>query len=174
MSIIYNLCWELACMKLGSRGKYQPMQYCWVHTSQLIGYLVHTCHLPIDIQQIYCSTQTGQHSHLQHSCCPVWVLQPIHNLQCVKLQRYQSYNPNFKTDEEKKEEVSPLHCGILCWHGERDHTLLLLYPSVDVSHDREDGRSRWRSSSPGDHGWLWQWWVEWLKLFLFSCESCIT
>ena len=69
---------QLACMKLGSRGKYQPMQYCWVHTSWLLGYLVHTCHLPIDIQQIlYCSTQTGQHSCLQRSCCPVWVLQPI-------------------------------------------------------------------------------------------------
>ena len=69
---------QLACTKLGSRGKYRPMQYCWVHTSRLLGYLVHTCHLPIDIQQIYCSTQTGQHSHLQRSCCPVWVLQPIH------------------------------------------------------------------------------------------------
>ena len=43
---------QLACMKLGSRGKHQPMQYCWVHTSQLLGYLVHTCHLPIDIQQL--------------------------------------------------------------------------------------------------------------------------
>ena len=69
---------QLACMKLGSRGKYQPVQYCWVHTSWLLGYLVHTCHLSIDIQQIYCSTQTGQHSRLQRSCCPVWVLQPIH------------------------------------------------------------------------------------------------
>ena len=69
---------QLACTKLGSRGKYQPMQYGWVRTSRLLGYLVHTCHLPIDIQQIYCSTQTGQHSRLQHSCCPVWVLQPIH------------------------------------------------------------------------------------------------
>ena len=58
---------QLACMKLGSRGKYQPTQYCWVRTNQLLGYLVHTCHLPIDIQQI-----------LQRSCCPVWVLQPIH------------------------------------------------------------------------------------------------
>ena len=33
---------QMACMKLGSRGKYQPMQYCWVHTSQLLGYLVYT------------------------------------------------------------------------------------------------------------------------------------
>ena len=66
---------QLACTKLGSRGKYQPVQYCWVHTSRLLGYLVHTCRLPIDIQQIYCSTQTGQHSRLQRSCCPVWVLQ---------------------------------------------------------------------------------------------------
>ena len=72
---------QLACMKIGSRGKYQPMQYCWVDTSWLLGYLVHTCHLPIDIQQIYCSTQTGQHSRLQRSCCPVWVLQPIHAVQ---------------------------------------------------------------------------------------------
>ena len=71
---------QLACMKLGSRGKYQPMHYCWIHTSWLLGYLVHTCHLPIDIQQIYCSTQTGQHSCLQRSCCPVWVLQPIHTV----------------------------------------------------------------------------------------------
>ena len=44
---------QLACMKLGSRGKHQPMQYCWVHTSQLLGYLIHTCHLPIDIQLQY-------------------------------------------------------------------------------------------------------------------------
>ena len=43
---------QLSCMKLGSRGKHQPMQYCWVYTSQLLGYLVHTCHLPIDIQQL--------------------------------------------------------------------------------------------------------------------------
>ena len=55
------------------------MQYCWIHTSWLLGYLVHTCYLPIDIQQIYCSTQTGQHClYLQHSCCPVWVLLPVH------------------------------------------------------------------------------------------------
>ena len=27
-------------MKLGSREKYQPIQYCWVHTSRLLGYLV--------------------------------------------------------------------------------------------------------------------------------------
>ena len=31
---------QLACMKLGSREKYQPIQYCWVHTSRLLGYLV--------------------------------------------------------------------------------------------------------------------------------------
>ena len=31
-----------------------------------------------DIQQICCSAQTGQHSRLQRSCCPVWVLQHIH------------------------------------------------------------------------------------------------
>ena len=67
---------QLVRMKLGSSRNYQPMQYCWVHTSQLLGYLVYTCHFPIDIQQIYCSTQTGQ--HLQCSCCPVWVLQRIH------------------------------------------------------------------------------------------------
>ena len=28
-----------------------------------------------DIQQIGCSTQTGQHSPLQGSCCPIWALQ---------------------------------------------------------------------------------------------------
>ena len=27
-------------MKLGSREKYQPIQYCWVHISRLLGYLV--------------------------------------------------------------------------------------------------------------------------------------
>ena len=26
-------------MKLGRREKYQPIQYCWVHTSRLLGYL---------------------------------------------------------------------------------------------------------------------------------------
>ena len=27
-------------MKLGSREEYQPIQYCWVHISRLLGYLV--------------------------------------------------------------------------------------------------------------------------------------
>ena len=36
---------------------------------------VHTCHLLRDIPQICCSTQTGQHSPLQSSYCPVWALQ---------------------------------------------------------------------------------------------------
>ena len=49
---------QLACMKLGRREKYQPIQYCW---AGCLGYPVHTCHLPIDIQQMYCSAQTGQH-----------------------------------------------------------------------------------------------------------------
>ena len=65
---------QLACMKLGRREKYQPIQYCW---AGCLGYPVHTCHLPIDIQQIYCSAQTGQHSRLRSSCCPVWALQHI-------------------------------------------------------------------------------------------------
>ena len=30
---------QLACMKLGRREKYQPIQYCWVHISRLLGYL---------------------------------------------------------------------------------------------------------------------------------------
>ena len=71
-------------MKLGSRGKYQPMQYCWVYTSRLLGYLVHTCHLPIDIQQIYCSTQTGQHSRL---------LDISRQLACMKLGTRGKYQP---------------------------------------------------------------------------------
>ena len=54
---------QLACMKLGRREKYQPIQYCW---AGCLGYPVHTCHLPIDIQQIYCSAQTGQHLCLRH------------------------------------------------------------------------------------------------------------
>ena len=74
---------QLACMKLGRREKYQPIQYCW---AGCLGYPVHTCHLPIDIQQIYCSAQTGQHSHLQRSCCPVWALQHIYTA------RAQSYS----------------------------------------------------------------------------------
>ena len=85
---------QLAYMKLGSRGKYQPMQYCWVHTSRLLGYLVRTCHLPIDIQQIYCSTQTGQHSRLQCSCCPVWVLQPIHAICYTSTSDLLNMSPN--------------------------------------------------------------------------------
>ena len=28
---------QLACMKLGSREIYQPMQYCWVHICRLLG-----------------------------------------------------------------------------------------------------------------------------------------
>ena len=59
---------------VGRREKYQPIQYCW---AGCLGYPVHTCHLPIDIQQIYCSAQTGQHERLRRSCCPVWALQHI-------------------------------------------------------------------------------------------------
>ena len=61
---------QLACMKLGSRGEYQPIQYCWVHTSQLLGYLLHTCHLLIDIQQIYCNLDIhylSTHNMLLHT-----------------------------------------------------------------------------------------------------------
>ena len=73
---------QLACMKLhvGRREKYQPIQYCW---TGCLGYPVHTCHLPIDIQQIYCSAQTGQHSRLRRSCCPVWALQHICTITCT-------------------------------------------------------------------------------------------
>ena len=56
---------QLACMKLGRREKYQPIQYCW---AGCLGYPVHTCHLPIDIQQIYCSAQTGQHERRTGHC----------------------------------------------------------------------------------------------------------
>ena len=77
---------QLACMKLGSRGKYQPMQYCWVHTSRLLGYLVHTCHLPMDIQQIYCSTQTGQHERCKRECCPV-VAMAMYPFRCALCKR---------------------------------------------------------------------------------------
>ena len=37
-----------------------------------------TCRLLRNVQQICCSAQTGQHSRLQRSCCPVWALQHIH------------------------------------------------------------------------------------------------
>ena len=73
---------QLACMKLGSREIYQPIQYCWVHTCRLLGYIVHTC-----IQQVSCSTPDRTafalaalmlpclgycNLYLQRSCCPVW------------------------------------------------------------------------------------------------------
>ena len=67
-------------MKLGRREKYQPIHYC---LAGCLAYPVHTCHLPIDIQQIYCSAQTGQHSRLRHSCCPVSALQHIFALYCI-------------------------------------------------------------------------------------------
>ena len=38
--VLLGISRQLACMKLGSREKYQPIQYCWVHTSRLLGYLV--------------------------------------------------------------------------------------------------------------------------------------
>ena len=56
------------CMKLGTISLYNPT----------CASKVHTHHLPRDIQQICCSTQTGQHSPLQGSCCPVWALQHIY------------------------------------------------------------------------------------------------
>ena len=37
---LFDISRQLACMKLGSREKYQPIQYCWVHISRLLGYLV--------------------------------------------------------------------------------------------------------------------------------------
>jgi len=74
---------QLACMELGRREKYQPIQYCW---AGCLGYPVHTCHLPIDIQQIYSSAQTGQHERLRHSCCPVWALQHIYTCTCTQIQ----------------------------------------------------------------------------------------
>ena len=77
---LLNISRQLACMKLGRREKYRPIQYCW---AGCLGYPVHTCHLPIDIQKIYCSAQTGQHSHLQRSCCPVWALQHIYTSTCT-------------------------------------------------------------------------------------------
>ena len=51
-NILLDISRQLACMKLGSREIYQPIQYCWIHTCRLLGYLVHTCNLPIDIQQV--------------------------------------------------------------------------------------------------------------------------
>ena len=39
---------------------------------------MHTCRLLRNVQQICCSAQTGQHSRLQRSCCPVWALQHIY------------------------------------------------------------------------------------------------
>lgn len=50
---------QLTCMKLaGRRGKYQPT--CWVHTNRmLLGYCISS--YVIDIQQMCCNIQTGQH-----------------------------------------------------------------------------------------------------------------
>ena len=69
---------QLACMKLGSREKYQPIQYCWVHISRLLGYLV--SYMPFAYRY---PTNLLQHPDrtafaLARSCCPVWVLQ--HNI----------------------------------------------------------------------------------------------
>ena len=50
------------CMKLGTRELYQPIQSCHV-----------ICLGISNESQVY--TQTGQHSPLQGSCCPVWALQ---------------------------------------------------------------------------------------------------
>ena len=36
-----------------------------------------------NVQQICYSAQTGQHSRLQRSCCPVWALQHIHLVHCT-------------------------------------------------------------------------------------------
>ena len=72
--VLLDISRQLAYMKLGRREKYQPIQYCW---AGCLGYPVYTCHLPIGIQQIYCSAQTGQHERCRRECCPVWALQHI-------------------------------------------------------------------------------------------------
>ena len=110
-SCLLDISRQLACMKLGSRRKYQPVHYWWVHTSRLLGYLVHTCHFP-DIQQIYCSTQTGQHSRLKRSimlsslgtATCMYTCYPTHAPQiseCVDHQRetYYIYNTYFWPDQ---------------------------------------------------------------------------
>ena len=78
---------QLACMKLGRREKYQPIQYCW---ASCLGYPVHTCHLPIDIQQIYCSAQTGQHERhtgahaVLSGHCNIYLLEVTKQQTCMK------------------------------------------------------------------------------------------
>ena len=71
------------CMKLGTGGLYKPLLDIPRHptcmgTSGLGSYILFAYR---DIQQICCSTQTGQHSPMQGSCCPVWVLQ--HTYTCI-------------------------------------------------------------------------------------------
>ena len=51
---------QLACMKLGSREKYQPTQYCWVHISRLLGYLVSYVPFAYRYPTNLLSVQTGR------------------------------------------------------------------------------------------------------------------
>ena len=102
---------QLACMKLGRREKYQPIQYCW---AGCLGYPVHTCHLPIDIQQIYCSAQTGQHSRLQCSCCPVWALQ--HICTCILYMYKYMYSVNRSYDTCVHVHVCTCTCTYMYMH----------------------------------------------------------
>ena len=106
---------QLACMKLGRRETYQPMQYCW---AGCLGYPVHTCHLPIDIQQIYCSAQTGQHERLRHSCCPVWALQHICTCTCTCTPVHVPTNPPPQFSRLGI-QVSCAHCAgsLVCLHA---------------------------------------------------------
>ena len=53
---------------------------------------VHTCQSLRNVQQICCSAQTGQHSRLQCSCCPVWALQHIHVFICLLYSMYILYS----------------------------------------------------------------------------------
>ena len=56
---------QLACMKLGRREKYQPIQYCW---AGCLGYPVHTCHLPIAVPRQDSMSAAGTHAVLSGHC----------------------------------------------------------------------------------------------------------
>ena len=67
-------------LKLGSRGNISLCSNCWVHTSQLLGYLVHTCHLAIaNILQYPNRTAFALQGIRATYICSAHAVQPLHN-----------------------------------------------------------------------------------------------
>ena len=115
----YRLCVYLldiprqpTCIKLGTGGLYQPIQ----------SYMCKQGHLPRDIQQICCSTQTGQHE----PCATYIYIQTVYRATHIQTVYRATHCPScgkrlVSSDESREEtrsllgvsvRVGPCHCVV--------------------------------------------------------------